>query len=213
MASVDFNKKIIYLHVPKTAGTYIQYILMVYYNMPTYNYCAPDYKKNAFSYKGVGLSTFYNNSEFLEIIGQTKESIKDFFKIASVRNPYTKFISAWKFMIQNNLIDKDVDLEDVIKNKDNYSGIVYNHLFLSQYDHLKEWDIDYLIKLETLEDDINIALKICGIEKIHVPEFKNKTDSYGDPMQNFKNKNVLTFVNDHFHEDFERYGYSKILID
>ena len=207
MASFDFNRKICFIHVPKTAGTYLQFIFYKYYGMHAYNFCTPDYRKSSLSYKGVGLTEFYNNPNFLEIIGETQESFKDFRKFASIRNPYTRFISGWKFMIQNGLIDKDVSLRELIINREKYSDIVYNHIFLTQTEHLKCWEFDYFIKTETIEEDLNFLFKLYDIEICHIPEPKNVTESYGDPMIHYNDTFILDFVNNWFYDDFINYGY------
>lgn len=209
MASVNFEKKIIYIHIPKTAGTYIQLILLKKYNFFVYNWCAPDYQSNSFSYKRLPISTYFSQPEILDIIGI--DNLSEYKKFTFVRNPYHRFISAWKFLIERDYLSNTQTLESIIENRENMSGVVYNHMFATQCEHMKDWDFDEIGKFETLEDDLSCILKEFDITKTHTSEKYNVTKNYGDPM-NFYTSTILNFVNLHFIEDFIRFGYNIIEI-
>jgi hypothetical protein len=204
MTSVNFDKKLIYLHIPKTAGTYIQLTLLKKYGFFVYNWCAPDYQSCVFSYKNLPISTYFSQPEILEIMGI--ENLDEYRKFTFVRNPYHRFISAWKYLIEKGYLSNTETLENIIINRESYSGIIYNHLFVSQCEHMKEWSFDEIGKFETLEEDLQCILKEFDINKTHVNEKHNVTKEYGDPMK-FYTRNILEFVNEHFREDFIRFGY------
>lgn len=207
MASINFDKKIIYLHIPKTAGSYIQLILLKKYGFYVYNWCAPDYQSCVFSYKGIGISSYFSQKSILEIIGI--DDLDGYKKFTFVRNPYHRFISAWKFLVEKEYLSSTDTLESIIMNRENQSGIVYNHLFITQKEHMKEWIFDEVGKFETLEEDLKCILNEFDIPVTHISEKYNVTISYGDPMR-FYTKFILEFVNQHFDEDFVNFGYLKI---
>lgn len=209
MASVNLDKKIIYLHIPKTAGSYIQQILLKNYGFFVYNWMALDYQKCVFSYKGCTLSDYFSTPEILEIIGIT--SLSEYKKFTFVRNPYHRFISAWKYMVQKGFLNENMSIDEIIDNRENFSGIVYNHLFVTQSDHLSKWHFDEIGKFETLEEDLECILNEFDIIKTHKPIKYNVTNNYGDSMEFYNtNPKLLQFVNTYFAEDFTKFGYSTI---
>lgn len=209
MASVNYQKKIIYVHLPKTAGSYIQHILLKNYEFIPYNYLCLDYKCCSFSYKDKPIVKYYNDSEILNLISLSRDKLIEFKKFTFVRNPYHRFISAWQFMMEKGFINKGTTLNELISNKDLYNGLVYNHIFVSQTKHLEGWSFDEIGKFENIEDDLNCILKEYGFNINHIPSKKNQTKDYGDPSQYYTGE-FLAFVNFHFDEDFLNFGYEKI---
>lgn len=206
MTSIDFEKELIFIHLPKCAGTYLQSILSVYGMVP-YNYLSLDYKRNVYSYKNIGISEYFNNDKILYPIGLSIEKIKNYKKFTCVRSPYTRFISAWKFMIEQGLFG-DITLKEMIENKDKIDGNTYNHIFVTMTSHLKDWEIHDVIKMENLEDELSILLNKYGIEKSHMEDSKNVSSDYGDPMKYYyENLEILDFVNSYFKDDFINYNY------
>lgn len=212
MASINFEKKIIYIHLPKTAGTYIQDILMRNYNSFTYNCFAYHYRKTVFSYKEYPLVRYFNRPDILEILGISVEEISLYKKFTFVRNPYTRFIFGWEFLIEKGFINKDITFDELIENKDKYDGLIYNHLFVSQSEHMRGWDFDEIGQFETLEQDLNCILKEFGFTVIHIPSKKNETKNKRDSSFYFSNSKFIEFINSYFDEDFLKFGYEKIQI-
>lgn len=80
---------------------------------------------------------------------------------------------------------------------------------MTQSQHLGTWDIDEIGHFETLEIDLQIILNNYGFKKKHLSSKINTTKDYGNPIVYFTPQ-ILKFVNDHFDEDFRRFGYKKI---
>lgn len=208
MTSINFEKDYLFLHVPKTGGTYMQLALLKHYEFVAYNFLSFEYKRCPYSFLQ-SLSEYYMQPEILEALGLTRERIMAMKKFAFVRNPYTRFISGWKFMIQNNFISGKLPLEDLIDIKDSVDILSYNHIFATQWFHMKEWEYEEVGRFENLEQDFCFILKMLGFEIEHKEEKTvNKTNDYGSTLQ-YYNKKVLDFVNEHFDEDFVKFGYQK----
>lgn len=210
MASINKEKKIIFIHLPKTAGTYVQHILLRNYGFPAYNYLSYDYKSSVFSYKDFPLVKYFSREEILEIIGVS--DLSEYKKFTIVRNPYKRFISGFEFMKEKGYIQRDTTFDEFIKQKDTCSGIVYNHLFCSQSEHMRGWEFDEIGQFETIELDLTCILRVFGFEICHSPS-KNNVTNYGyDAMNLMNNFTFIRFINENFDEDFLKFGYEKIEI-
>jgi hypothetical protein len=209
MASLNFDKKILYIHIPKTAGTYIQHVLLRNYYFIAYNHLCFEYNKCVFSYKELPVVKYYYNDEILKLINLTKLDLNSYFKFTFVRNPYHRFISAWKYMVQVGLVDKNLTIKELIDNREIFSGIIYNHIFTSQTLHMEGVKFDYIGKFENLENDLFALLKICNFNVIHLNNKRNITNNYGDPMKYYDFES-LQFINKFFNDDFINFGYDKI---
>jgi hypothetical protein len=170
MASINHDLNIIYFHIPKTGGTYIQTLLEEHYDFTTYNFLVrsdfhifnefnnkktvdfKDYLKvTPFSNRFFGVNNYYSGStELIDMTTLGEEKWNDSIKFTFVRDPYARFISAFNFIlsiptISENLTDNDnygkfENIEYFIDNREELSDIAYNHVFLPQYDQLIDKD-------------------------------------------------------------------------
>jgi hypothetical protein len=245
MASINHDLNIIYFHIPKTGGTYIQTLLEDYYNFTSYNFLVrsdfhifnefnkkktneyKDYLKvTPFSNRLFGVNNYYSGSnELMDMTTLGEEKWNTSFKFAFVRDPYSRFISAFNFIlsiptISENLIDNDnyakfENIDYFIDNRDELSDIAYNHVFLSQYDQIIDKDginnMNFIGKQENMEEDLNGVLLKVGFNKIiHEKKTiinKNKIDySY---YKTYYTEYSFNFVNRHFERDFKEFNYKK----
>lgn len=245
MASINHKLDVIYFHIPKTAGTYIQKMLQDYYNFTSYNFlirsdfhifnkfnnqqynCLNDYiNVSPFSNRLYGVNNYYSGSkELIDMTTLNEERWNKAFKFTFVRNPYTRFISGWNFIlssptISKNLIDNDTyekfeNLEYFINNRNELSDKAYNHIFLSQYDQIINNnsinDMNFIGKQENLKEDLKIILNKIGFsELIHDKNIninKNKLDY--NYYKTYYTQFIFDFVNEHFDKDFLEFNYEK----
>ena len=211
MVSINFDKKCLFLHLPKNAGTTIQIIISELFDFIPYNSLSTEYKKYVYSYN-MSLPQYYRQEKILNSINLTVEEIDSYDKITFCRNPYTRFISGWKYMLQNNCISIE-SLQELIEKKDLLSTLVYNHIFSTQCYHIDNWNFKYIGRFENLIPDlkaimldifkeINMSSNINQIKDIH----HNKTNNYGSILQ-YYTIDILLFVNSNFKCDFERFNY------
>jgi hypothetical protein len=245
MASINHDLNIVYFHIPKTGGTYIQTLLGDYYNFTTYNFLVrsdfhifnefnkekinnfKDYIRiTPFSNRFFGVNNYYSGSkELIDMTTLGEDKWNASFKFTFVRDPYTRFISAFNFIlsiptISKNLIDNDnyakfENIEYFINNREELSDMAYNHVFLSQYDQIIDKDcinnIDFIGKQENLEDDLKTVLLKIGFDKI-IHEKKtnvNKNRIDFNYYKTYYTEYVFNFVNDHFAKDFKEFNYKK----
>lgn len=180
---------------------------MLHYGFFSYNNLSFEYKTNAYSFKDISLSEYYSDNEIKHIMNIN--DLNQYKKFTIVRNIYHRFISGWKYMVDINLVDKDWSIITLINSRNSLSGLVYNHIFMTQSQHIGTWEIDEIGHFESLELDLQIIFNSYGFKKKHIPSKRNKTTIYGDPMVYFTPE-ILRFINEHFDEDFRRFGYTKI---
>jgi len=233
MLYINHEKKAIFIHIPKTAGSYISNVLVKYYGFTNYlNILVnkrPDHdiicKTNKFPIVLTGNLT-YDNSFFNKFIGilnycQTSDYIneqcnmdsekwKNYFKFCFIRHPYSRIISAWKHI--KKIFPNTLSFEQYIsQNKYNVSNIEYGHIFMSQTTYITNSQgmcgVNMIGKFEHLERDLEIILKKIGIQQII--HNKKKINSSGN--FNLKiNKKMLKIINYLFIDDFINFHYKMV---
>lgn len=142
--NISHKYKTCYIHIPKTGGSTMEYIL--FERDLSSEHCAIDHYKKYYHY----------------------------FIFSIVRNPYTRIISVYNYYIQGGnqsrtdkkLINKNISLYNFL--------IKYNKIghLRTQFSFLKNSDnINYIAKFENYGDEIK---KICEILKIGINEIPNK---------------------------------------
>jgi len=197
------DKKILFLHIPKTAGQSITRFLMENENEP-------------YSLKNSKFGLIYNNKsklkgpkhyhhlhlqeyQTLNIV----DNLQDYFKFTVFRNPYSRFISAFKFNQSQHNYDSYKDFIKYFSNKKfSKKEVMFRH-FIPQ-----TWYIDYNIdnidqyffqeRLNELETfffkKFNFTKKI-GHENISKKQTKD-LDNY-----------TKDFIKDFYKKDFKILGY------
>jgi hypothetical protein len=141
-------RKIIFIHIPKTAGSSIEHLLR-------------DEGKYELDFIGVrnGRSTHHYMGIELKMI--LKELYPTYYKFSFVRNPYDRLISEYFWCRINNVghkfnktFDEFLDyVEDVIKNKKFFKPIENDH-FIPQYSFLffnNKLIVNNIFKYEDIE--------------------------------------------------------------
>lgn len=154
-------RKIIFIHIPKTAGSSIEHLLR-------------DEGKYELDFIGVrnGRSTHHYMGIELKMI--LKELYPTYYKFSFVRNPYDRLISEYFWCRINNVghkfnktFDEFLDyVEDVIKNKKFFKPIENDH-FIPQYSFLffnNKLIVNNIFKYEDLEKVVPLIKKRLKIK-------------------------------------------------
>ena len=211
MPSINFDKKIIYVHFHKTSGCFIQDLLSSDFDFIMCNFLSCD-DINVYANKHVGIYRNFLKLSYLVTI--KPEEIKDYYFFTFVRNPYTRFISGWNYIKGKYNSPLLETLSGTIDNKDIINPVSYAHIFLSQYDMSRDEEgninMNFIGKFENLIEDLTIVLsKFYENPIIEDKKVNENPIKYGNYRQ-YYTPEILSFVNEWFSKDFEMFGYNKV---
>jgi len=228
MCSINHDKKAIFIHIPKTGGTFIRENLSKYYGFNFYILKRPDHDTfcNTNLYNGNkeypdfvanrehGILKYAKTSNFINrMINMNKEKWNDYKIFCFVRNPYDRLISGWNYLNSKHGINSSFD--EFINNKERVSDFEYIHTFMSQYNNMinenNMFCIDLLGKFENIENDFkNILLNIGFKEEEIIHDLTKKNNFEHKHFTDIIiNQNLLDLVNKLCYEDFDKFHYKK----
>ena len=236
MIYINHEKKAIFIHMPKTGGTYIGPTLEKYYGFTSFKnlitckrpdhdeICKTNIFKNIssgkpnldifFFNKCVGVLRYFRTSEYFNnLMNMNEEKWNTYIKFCFIRHPYDRAFSGWKHV--DIALNKKSNFDSYLRiNKYNVSDIEYAHVFMSQFEQIQNNDgtcgVDLIGKFETLEDDFRIILNRIGFDKIlHTPKKVNVTN-VKDAEKIVLEKKTIHVLNELFKDDLEIFHYKKI---
>jgi hypothetical protein len=199
------NKKILFIHIPKCYGSSIE----ICFGMQREDL----FFKTSNIYNFDGISFAPQHLRFIDLMkfDEIKKIKNDLFIFSFVRNPYDRFVSEYFWFNKGVNFNKHH-----FKNwyKRHYSKIDLDHK-LRQTDFLinenNEIDIDFIGKVENIQEDWKKLLKLIGFnENIKLPH-KNKSNNRErkDFMYYLDNEDI-TFINEMFYDDFINFDYKML---
>jgi len=229
MILINHQKKVIFIRIPKTGSVYLTLTLLNNYNftrsinlrddhdimLNTEKYSNDKFwggrEINFFNY----FRTSQNLSKDLEMNDEKWQTYK---KICFVRNPYERIVSGWNFLQEKydkftsiNYIDyKILPFKEFLKlDPKLVSNNEYIHTFMTQ--SFNADNIDYIGKLENIENDLENILLDIGFEKNEINHEKQIVNSsYHLDYINYYDDENIQLVNKLFKEDFEKFNYKMV---
>lgn len=234
MIYINHDKKAIFIHIPKTGGSYIGPTLVKYYGFVSYlgliNRRRPDHYKicktdmyptvftgnklydNSFFNKHIGLLTYCKSSSYFNIVmNMNEDKWNNYTKFCFIRHPYDRAVSGFTH-INKILNKKKYDFSNYInKNPLTVSDIEYGHIFMSQTKHIidenGECFVDIIGRFENLEDDFITILKKIGYPvPYHISKKSNVSNENGLTTLSMSINDMRT-LNNLFSDDFTNFHY------
>ena len=197
---ISFEKKFIFIHIPKTAGTSIE---------KTIEDKSCIFKRNQWSDKPLGFNAPLNHLTInqVEVSKKIKRTdIETFFKFTFVRNPWDRVISEC-FCSHIQLIFKDCkSINDKIRvvcslAEKGYGGHCKKQVHFTTSSN---YTMDYVGRYENLVNDFNCICKQLGIEQKDLPQTnKSKRVSYKD----YFNQEMIDLVARTYSDDINNFNY------
>lgn len=192
------KKKIIFIHIPKTAGISLYTAL---------------FKRDSFGHEPI--------RRYEELMTPTE--FENCYKFTFVRNPYDRIHSAFNYLKAGGR-KKPIDIEysNELKNISTFEEFILTWLnadnifkmqhFCPQAFYLKnrknEINFDFIGKFENMENDYEVVAKVMKVDE--ELSFLNKGDSIKSNYSSDYTEEMITIINELYHEDFEFFGYSKM---
>lgn len=220
MAIINNSRKFIFVHVPKAAGTSVTNVLAKYTTYRDLEIGGTHFGEEIQSaYKRrFGLSKHAPASIIKQVIGD--DDWNNNFKFSIVRNPYSRVISTYKFLLNwegtpeifKDKLSKFKDINeyiasDIWEETDGPDSIFRPQAFwLTDSSNRDQIIVDYIGRLESLDEDLaKVASKIEGhkIESIISPVLNTTKGNYD------LNKKSIGKINKFYVRDFHLFGYDR----
>jgi len=221
MCSINHDLKAIFIHVHKTGGTYVSYMLHKYYGFKNYYLRRPDHdafcRNNKKTTKYInyenrlhGVLAYYKTSPFInKKLGMTPQKWASYYKFCFIRNPYDKIVSAWNHVNRFN-----IPFKNYLNLKNTCNDVEYMHMFLPQVrniiDEKGKINMNYIGKFETLEEDFQNILHNIGIKNIIHEVEKQMNKREHKHFSEYYDQETLNRVNVLLYEDFAKLSYPMI---
>ena len=181
--TINHEKKLIFIHIPKNAGTSI--------------------------IKAMGVENLHMDKTIEEYKEHYQEYWNDYTKFTSIRDPIDRFISAYKFarMLEKhthyelcNSMDINEYTSYIYKNPKEFNRWIIPQTFIVSNKN-NEIEIDYYVRYENLLEDLK-KIGIDSIEKLNSSKIKD--DNIIQLTR--KSKNMLYEIYD---VDYQNFSYNK----
>ena len=228
---INKNLKLLYIHIPKCSVVYITKLFEMYANNflhSTNNSLMPNKDCHIYgrTLQHYTINMILNCIHTYNVMNPVKNNINitDYKVFTIIRNPYTRFISAYKQypnrcnelfkkLINNkNITEFAKYLVDKIKNQGfdffNY-GAFHQFQPIHYYIETKDMEID-IIKLD--ESNFNTKIKeLCSTYGLCYNNiYLNSNSSNSDYNEYLNNKYLVNHINFIYKKDFELYNYEMI---
>ena len=209
------NKKILYVHIPKTGGTHLECYLINkkfkinLYNKTKGNNIIPDNYCKKHSLQHQEYKYLYKYRELLKIPFDD-----NLLKFCVVRNPYDRMISEL-FWASSQIYNKNLNIqmkEDMTKEE------VYK-LLLEYFKRGDVWDNHDIPQYKFIEDENREIIKDIKIFKLEnfekemhnlgFSDYKNPK-SINKNYDKYLNEDSIKLINEKYKKDFELFGYEII---
>lgn len=210
MVCYNLEKRIVYIHVPKTGGMSIERILIDNFGFKNFTFKNGKYE---FLHCEEGKQGFFKY--ILKYSNESKEyDLNSFRKFTMVRNPYLRAASAIRFLSERYL---ETDMEFPSNLSDFYNDclnkpFLFVHFIMSQCLVLKdlndEINYEFIGKFENYNNDLeHMIFNLMQFPRIDISKYHiHKTDPN---MIEFDHEMVDLMVNKLHDDDFDRFDYLK----
>ena len=220
MCSINHNKRALFIHIPKTGGSYISEILEKYYGFKTYYLQRPDHQifcggkdKSVKMHENYihGTLMYYKSSDYINrVMNMNRAKWDNYFIFTFVRNPYDKIVSGWNYCNNYN-----IPFSNYLQINRSANEYDYWHVFMPQVRHLINekglLGVNFIGKFEKLEEDLAKVLLLLGIKNIIHKPFKKNGRVHKNYLDYYEeDKNNIQIVNEILKEDFEKLDYEKM---
>jgi hypothetical protein len=198
---ISFQKRFLFVHIPKTAGNSIQSVLRDYSEdelvalrreqdgIERFGLRNPKYKIKKHS----------TLAEYRVALGEGR--FAELYKFACVRNPWDRMVSYYFTPTQNTVAWDPKKFRKVIDK----ALPVAEYLRLNERDNDPFENVNYIMRFENLVDDFRNVCRALGISPTTLPQY-NRSDR--EHYSRYYNDELRELVRARFAPEIERFGYT-----
>ena len=191
---INHHRKFIFIHIPKCGGTSIETVFNGWENHYSQNYFFLGRHRQHFLLNEI----LYNYPR-----------CEKYFKFAFIRNPYSRIVSEYNYIVSKIEKLKNLTFRDFILDLNNYlNNYAFKFHNLSLCDYLLNEDskliVDFVGRLENFQEDFNIVCEKIEITPQELPH-KNKTNH--QHYAKYYDHETREIVADKYAKDIEYFGY------
>lgn len=210
---IDENKKILQIHIPKTAGQSLSKLLFPEKDFLNIN---KGDLSGATRTNDVGVWNHLTYDEILKFSDLTHEKLKECTKVTCARNPWDKLISSWKYFGASSIPFNE--FVDMVADKDHPKRhSLYKHyerertieqVFRPQVDFIMHEGVsvvDHLLHMETFDEDCKKLLTALGRDSSEVPKINTSKHKH---YSEYYDKSTKEKVAEMYKEDISFFEYA-----
>ncbi len=206
---LSHQKKFIYIHVYKVAGTSIRSVLQEYDDMKKSDFPLNENIKFNLGKRFTFLSRWAIDHIKLKRVRELlpENVFNDYFKFAFVRNPWDWQVSLYHYMLQYK-VHPQHKLISKMKSFDEYIEWRINEDLELQKDFLYDDEgnllVDYVGKFENLQEDFNTICTRIPISQSALPVANTSKHTH---YKEYYNKHTRDLISKAFKKDIETFNY------
>jgi hypothetical protein len=198
---ISFQKRFLFIHIPKTAGNSIQSVLRDYSEdqlvalrkeqdgIERFGLRNPNYKIKKHSML----------SEYHDVLGD--EQFRNLYKFTCVRNPWDRMVSYYFTPTQN----------PETWNPKKFRGIISKAVSVADYLRLDNGEkdpfanVDYIMRFENLANDFCTVCTAIGVSASILPQYNRSSREH---YSKYYDDDLREFVRARFAAEIDRFGYT-----
>ena len=189
---ISYDKKFIFIHINKTAGTSVEKALCEYGQKRTVPKENNDFKMSK-------QSQHFNYKEYKEFLGSDYD---DYFKFTVIRNPFDRVAS---YYYGGNAISSGLNFSDWIINRYQNKNFQDFERMYSDYKHwIGDEKIDLILRFENLSNDFEILKNKLNLDCELGFHNVTKDRKHYSKYYNEKTKNI---IQNFFSDELEKFNY------
>jgi hypothetical protein len=184
---IENNKQLLFLHIPKTAGTSITAWLDL-------------------NFKRIHISSTADHPH-LSLSTLKEATTKSFISFTVIRNPWDRAVSAY-FYFKSRL--GDVTFDEFVSNITDFSNRIPDNMLLRNQTEWIDSYIDHILKFENLENDFSVIQNyINNHDFLPRENIRNQSNALENlPYQKYYTNTTRKMIEDIYKRDILKFGYT-----
>lgn len=191
---VSIQKRFVFIHIPKTAGSSIFRVL-------TSCNDAPDTDENRHM-EWIRITEKYRN--LVSRTGEAAGELESYFKFAFVRNPWDRVVSMYSYRLRNREIPADLSFREFVLKRHNYPFGIHREQVKLVEDLQGKIAMDYIGRFENLKNDWSILQDRLKIDS-GLPHLKATVHR---PYQTYYTRELIDEIATMYPRDIQIFGYN-----